>query len=137
MLQAPLWVVIVNSGKVIKIDGPRVSREQSPLIVALLQWETNDGDSGHYQSLHPQPCSCNTTWASRICLLCQEALCQACECNCKQISTEEDNVRGQDSLLEEREVQDTAEVEDTGCLEVDETQELNCQQDYIKKLGKV
>ena len=142
MLHAPLWIVIVNSGEVIKIDGPEVNKKKSPVIVALLQWETNDGASGHYQALKPQPCNCQTTWASRKCMLCQQPLCQACECNCKQsfvneISTEEENVRGQDCLLEEREVQGTAEVEDIRCREGDETQELNCQQEYIKRLGKV
>ena len=80
--KCPIWIVLVDQERTIKIGPPEDMTEfPDPIVIALQLWQAKDGQSGHYQSVLPQPCgSCRKTWASKLCTNCSKASCVSCQC---------------------------------------------------------
>ena len=82
--QCPIWIILVNDKTTLKLDPPEeLSESPNPIVLALLQWDGENGPTGHYQSVQPKPCdTCNKIWSSRKCTHFAKSLCQGCNCKC-------------------------------------------------------
>ena len=100
--RCPIWIILVNDKTTLKLNPPEeLAESPNPIVLALLQWDGENGPTGHYQSVQPEPCdTCHKIWSSKKCTHLAKSLCQGCNCKCNDdlLSTMDGDSNGRKEL---------------------------------------